>query len=72
MKISLKKLKLIFLILIVGQNQIIEAKSIFIKSSIKQLPFVINKVKNSFKEEYIQLFSEILKRTSSNFIERDL
>ena len=72
MKISLKKLKLVFLILIVGQNQIIEAKSIFMKSSNKQLTVVIKKVKNYYKGESFQLFEEILKRISINFIDKDL
>ena len=72
MKISLKKLKLIFLILLVGQNQIITAKSIFMKSSNRQLTVVIKKVRNSYKGESFRLVEEILKRISIDFIDKDL
>tara|TARA_Y100001978_G_scaffold94405_1_gene84511 strand:+ start:624 stop:845 length:222 start_codon:yes stop_codon:yes gene_type:complete len=65
-------LEILFLIFFVSQNQIVDAKSIFIKSSIKQFPYVIHKVKNSFKGEYLQLFNYILTRSSKNLIDRDL
>ena len=73
MKNFLKTSKgLLFLIIIVGQSQVVDAKSIFIKSSIKKLPIAINKINNSLKREYVKVFAEVFKITTKKVINRDL
>ncbi len=65
-------LGLLFLIIVVGQSQVVDAKSILIKSSVKKLPIAINKINNSLKREYVKVFAEVLKITTKKIINRDL
>ena len=50
----------------------VDAKSIFIKSSIKKLPIAINKINNSLKREYVKVFAEMFKITTKKVTNRDL
>ena len=65
-------LGLLFLIIIIGQNQVVDAKSIFIKSSVKKLPIVIKKINNSLKREYVKVFADVFKITTKKVMNRDL
>lgn len=65
-------LGLLFLIIVVGQSQVVDAKSILIKSSIKKLPIAINKIDYLLKREYVKVFVEVLKITTKKVVNRDL
>ena len=63
---------LLFLIILVGQTQVVDAKSIFIKASFKNLPIEINKINDSLKKEYVKGFVEIFKITTKKVMNRDI
>ena len=62
----------LFLIILVGQTQVVDAKSIFIKASVKNLPIAINKINDSLKKEYVKGFVEIFKITTKKVMNRDI
>ena len=65
-------LGLLLLIIGIGQSQVVDAKSILVKSSFKKLPTAINKIKNSLKGEHVEVFAGVLKITTKKIINRDL
>ena len=65
-------LGLLFLIIFVSQSQVVDAKSILIKSSIKKLPIAINKISNSLKREYVKVFADVFKITTKKVMNRDI